>query len=134
MNKALTNYHLLPEFPAEPSALLRKPQNPSDCVHAVSRGMNSLKPLIIPLVESYSFPETPHEHSRLDSVVSSTEQKVLQEILEADDNWLKLCSLYLIAKIKNFEYIPSLKSLTKDSDIRVQEMAEFALMLCRKID
>ncbi len=87
----------------------------------------ALKPLIIPLVESYSFPETPHEHSRLDSVVSSTEQKVLQEILDADDNWLKLCSLYLIANVKNFDNISYLKSLTKDSDFRVQEMAEFAL-------
>jgi AAA family ATP:ADP antiporter len=87
----------------------------------------TLKPLIIPLVEGYSFPETPHQQSRLDSVVSTTEQKVLKEILDADDNWLKLCSLYLIAKIRNFDYIPFLKSLRNDSDIRVQEMTEYAL-------
>ncbi len=86
----------------------------------------ALKPLVIPLVENY-FLEGHHGVTLKQEVHFETDRLSMQELLEADDNWLKMCLLYVLGKTKDVKYISSIKLLKSDSDSHVQEMANFVL-------
>jgi len=86
----------------------------------------ALKPLVIPLVENYFLDS--HQMGTLGHEVDfGIDRSSIQELLEADDNWLKMCLLYLLGKTKDAEYISSIHLLRNDSNSHVREMASFAL-------
>ena len=87
----------------------------------------SLKKLIVPLVET-SRPEVLAKESYLLSRFKiPTEDDAIHSILASDDNWLKACTLYLIATIRLEKYADTIKKLTEASDSIVRETAQFSL-------
>ncbi|MFC2164372.1 Npt1/Npt2 family nucleotide transporter [Acidobacteriota bacterium] len=87
----------------------------------------NLKKLIIPLVET-SRPEVLAKQSYLLSRFKiPTEEDAILSILAGNDNWLKTCTLYLIATIRQEKYAEAIKKLTEASDPLVRETAKFSL-------
>jgi len=86
-----------------------------------------LKKLIVPLVET-SRPEVlAKERYLLSKYKIPTEENAIRSILSADDNWIKACTLYLIAVKGQVKYADIIKKLTQASDPVVRETAEFSL-------
>lgn len=87
----------------------------------------SLKKMIVPLVET-SRPEVLAKESYMFSRFKiPTEEDAIRSILVGDDNWLKACTLYLIATIRQEKYADAIEKLTEASDSIVRETAEFSL-------
>jgi len=87
----------------------------------------SLKKLIVPLVET-SRPEVLAKESHLrSSFTLPTEEDVIRSILAGDDNWIKACTLYLVATFRQVKYADAIKNLIEASDPVVRETARFSL-------
>jgi AAA family ATP:ADP antiporter len=87
----------------------------------------TLKEVLIPIMDNYSsarhldHPGTALEKSKVD------ELQVMERIFESEDNWLKICGLYLVSQLRKFESLNFLKKLAEDPDQRVREAADQAL-------
>jgi AAA family ATP:ADP antiporter len=87
----------------------------------------SLKKSIVPLVET-SRPEVLAKESYLLSRFKiPTEEDAILSLLTGDDNWLKACTLYLIATIRDEKYKDATERLTHSPDSIVKETAHFSL-------
>jgi len=87
----------------------------------------SLKKLIVPLVET-SRPKVLAKESSLRSRFKiPPEEEAILSILAGNDNWLKACTLHLIATIRNKKFRDPIKKLTDAKDFVVRETAKFSL-------
>jgi len=91
----------------------------------------SLKPRIIPLVENYTL-DTGKRLDRTPPDEFLPDRSGMKSLLEADDNWLKMCVLYLLGKTNDSDYLEIVHKLSSDPDRHVQEMANFALQSIRE--
>jgi AAA family ATP:ADP antiporter len=84
-----------------------------------------LKPYIIPIVDakSGSSPET-NDQKVSDYRVPSM-QEAVTNLLEGEDNWLRVCTLQFVAKSRAREFLPLTKSLLTNPDPLVRESAEY---------
>jgi AAA family ATP:ADP antiporter len=86
-----------------------------------------LKNSIIPIVENYTLRAESHRMTPLVSHLDLSEPKLLSDILEADDNWLKIISLHLVPHLKNSHLIDQARELGEDPDERIKEAVQFAV-------
>ncbi|MFZ0391082.1 MAG: HEAT repeat domain-containing protein, partial [Calditrichia bacterium] len=115
------------------NAFLRITSNNSDLrAHAIEMLDNLLefnwKRRIIPLVE-HSNPDELIQNLRfIPSSDIPTEEKALQMILTAKDNWLKACAVYLIGVQKRLASRNAVEQLIGHNDPLLQESAQFAML------
>jgi AAA family ATP:ADP antiporter len=86
-----------------------------------------LRRYILPIVEEAHAAEAIEELRREFGVEDIDQKKMLKELLEGDDNWLRICALYVISALNEKECAPLVATLKDDSDPIVRETAQFAL-------
>lgn len=87
----------------------------------------NLKEVLIPIMENYS--SARHlDSARMSSALSATDElQLMERLFESEDNWLKICGLYLVAQLRKFENLHLIEKLTGDPDQRVRDAAEHTL-------
>ncbi|MCB9066422.1 MAG: HEAT repeat domain-containing protein [Calditrichae bacterium] len=88
----------------------------------------SLKRLIIPIVENNSL-DALIEMSRREFAISElTEDECFEKMLASPDEWLKACTLYLIAELNETRFHEQVEALLTSSDPIVRETANYAMV------
>jgi AAA family ATP:ADP antiporter len=88
---------------------------------------SGLKKILIPLVETNSL-EVLIEISRRQFQLEIPDEKAsLQKLLQDNDDWLKICVLYLIAQMKDTTFLSVIGNLINSRDVVVKETALYAL-------
>ncbi len=87
----------------------------------------SLKRVLIPIIETPPEQISPRRAPRLLGVHIPTEEECIDFILQGDDNWLKVCTLYLIASINYIKANPLIAKLVDTPDPNVRETARYCL-------
>lgn len=87
-----------------------------------------LKRILIPIIET-GRPELISERkSRLAKGVKTDELESIQSLLSSHDNWLKACTIYLIATLKYREFFDSIQELIHSGNPIVFETAQLCLL------
>ncbi|NIM98004.1 MAG: hypothetical protein GTO24_07990 [candidate division Zixibacteria bacterium] len=86
-----------------------------------------LKKIIVPIVETTPT-EVPVKTIReLFGFGLPSEEECIHLLLEGDDNWLKVCTLYFIAEMNYHRYLDSISRLTSDPDPLIKETSKYCL-------
>ena len=86
-----------------------------------------LKKILIPIVETSKAEIQLNKTQKLFGVDIPTESECFNMILQGDDDWLKVCALYLIATLSYDKFIDSIGKLIEAPDPMVKETAEYCL-------
>jgi len=87
----------------------------------------NLKKVILPIVETQSVDTLIDITRELHGFEIPSENGCLVSLLKGDDNWLKVCTLYLIAELRNRELLPEVEKFVNDPDPIVKETAEYTI-------
>jgi AAA family ATP:ADP antiporter len=87
----------------------------------------NLKRILIPIVETSKAGIQSINTQKLFGFTIPTESECISLILQSDDNWLKVCTLYLIATLRYNKFIDSVVKLTDAPDPMVKETAKYCL-------
>ena len=85
------------------------------------------KRIIIPIIEGNSPNLLIEKSQQFFGFDLLTEYECLEFLLNGEDNWLKVCTLYFIAELKNAAYHDIVMKLITDSDPIVRETAQYYL-------
>jgi AAA family ATP:ADP antiporter len=88
---------------------------------------SNLKKIFIPVVEAVPVEILLNKTKELFGFDKPSESESINLILQSDDNWLKVCTLYLISELKYDEPINSVVKLLDDPDLIVNETAKHYL-------
>jgi AAA family ATP:ADP antiporter len=100
----------------------------ANAVEFLDNVLNShLKKFIIPIVETSSVNLLIDQSQELFGFDVPSEPECFTQLLEGNDNWLKVCSMYLMSELHETQCISGIENLLNDSDPIVMETAEFAL-------
>jgi AAA family ATP:ADP antiporter len=100
----------------------------ANAVEFLDNVLNShLKKFIIPIVETSSVNLLIDQSQELFGFDIPSEPECFTQLLEGNDNWLKVCSMYLMSELHETQCISGIENLLNDSDPIVMETAEFAL-------
>lgn len=86
-----------------------------------------LKKFIIPIIESNSIGVLLDKTRELYGFGIPSESESIKWLLEGDDNWLKVCALYLSSELRDQDYVSLVGKLVNDSDPTVRETAKFTV-------
>jgi AAA family ATP:ADP antiporter len=86
-----------------------------------------LRRYILPIVEEMHSGEALDELRREFGVKEIDQKQTLKELLEGNDNWLRICALYVISALNEKECAPLVENLKQDADPIVRETAQYAL-------
>jgi AAA family ATP:ADP antiporter len=86
-----------------------------------------LRRYILPIVEEMHAGEALDELRREFGVEDHDQKRTLKDLLEGDDNWLRICALYVVSALNEKDCVPLVASLKEDADPIVRETAQFAL-------
>ncbi len=86
-----------------------------------------LRRYILPIVEESHAHDGLEELRREFGVEAYDQKRTLKELLEGDDNWLRICALYVISALDEKDCAPLVATLKEDADPIVRETAQFAL-------
>jgi len=84
-----------------------------------------IKEMILPLVESREEAMLVRKSEALFSVSVPSEKESLSELLTGDDDWLRVCALFLIAKLGESQFDERVQELKGHWNSVVRETAEF---------
>ncbi len=87
----------------------------------------SLKRILIPIIETSPRKISLKYAQKLLGVPIPTEDECIDIILHGEDNWLKVCTLYLIARINYNKANTIIAKLVDDPDPTVRESARYCL-------
>ncbi|NIO49263.1 MAG: hypothetical protein GTN73_07505 [Candidatus Aminicenantes bacterium] len=87
----------------------------------------NLKRILIPIVETSKDGIQSTNAQKLFGFTMPTESECLSLILQGDDNWLKVCTLYLIATLRYNKFNDFVTKLTDAPDPMVKETAKYCL-------
>ncbi|GAG11978.1 unnamed protein product, partial [marine sediment metagenome] len=87
----------------------------------------NLKRILIPIVETSKVEIQSINTQKLFGFTMPAESECISLILQSDDNWLKVCTLYLIATLRYNKFIDSVVKLTDAPDPMVKETAKYCL-------
>jgi AAA family ATP:ADP antiporter len=87
----------------------------------------NLKRILIPIVETSKAGIQSINTQKLFGFTIPAESECFSLILQSDDNWLKVCTLYLIATLRFNTFIDSVVKLTDAPDPMVKETAQYCL-------
>lgn len=88
---------------------------------------SNLKRVLIPIIETSPEQIIPREAPKLLGVNIPNEDECFTIILQDEDNWLKVCTLYLIANINYIKANPIIAKLIDVPDPVVRETARYCL-------
>jgi AAA family ATP:ADP antiporter len=91
----------------------------------------NLKRILIPIVETSKAGIQSINAQKLFGFTMPTESECISLILQSDDNWLKVCTLYLVATLRYNKFIDSVVKLTDAPDPMVKETAKYCLKRIR---
>ena len=86
-----------------------------------------LRRYILPIVEEMHAGEALDDLRREFGVENHDQKRMLKDLLEGDDNWLRICALYVVSALNEKDCVPLVESLKEDTDPIVRETAAFAL-------
>lgn len=86
-----------------------------------------LKKLLIPIVETGRVELISERKSQQAKGVKSDELASIQSLLSSYDNWLKACTIYLVATLDYREFFDAIRELTHSGDPIVSETAQLYL-------
>ncbi len=87
----------------------------------------NLKRILIPIIESTTDENLLAKVQELFGFDIPEELEWINFILEGDDNWLKICTLYLIAELNYDKPMDTIAKLVDDPDPIVKETAKYYL-------
>lgn len=88
---------------------------------------SDLKKIFIPIIESVSVEILLNRAKELFGFDIPSEAESLALILRSDDNWLKVCALYLMTELRHGKSIDVAMTLLDDPDDTVKEAAQYYL-------
>lgn len=86
-----------------------------------------LKRILIPIVETTRADILIDKPSEISGLEIPSEFECIKSILQSHDNWLKTCTIYLVAKTHDKKTINIIPKLTDDPDPMVRETAKYCL-------
>jgi len=87
----------------------------------------SLKRVLIPIIETPPENISPRKAPKLLGVPIPTEEECIEFLLQSNDTWLKICTLYLVANINYIKAYPVISKLVDAPDPTVRETARYGL-------
>ena len=100
----------------------------ANAIEFLDNVLNShFKKFIIPIVETSSINVMMDQVQELYGFGIPTETDCFKMLLEGNDNWLKVCSMYLIAEQKDLDCISNIERLQNNPDPIVKETADYSL-------
>ncbi len=88
---------------------------------------SKLKRILIPIVETPIADIQLNNARKLFGLDTPTDSECINIILQGDDNWLKACTLYLVAELGYEKSIDTVAKLVDDPDPMVKETAKYCL-------
>ena len=88
---------------------------------------SKLKRTLIPIVETPIADIQLNNARKLFGLDTPTDSECINIILQGDDNWLKSCTLYLVAELGYEKSIDTIAKLVDDPDPMVKETAKYCL-------
>ncbi len=105
-----------------------RPKLRADAIEFLDNILESnLKKVLIPVIETSPEQIVPREAPRLLGFNIPTEDECIDFILKGDDNWLKVCTLYLIASLNYSRANPLVNKLVDAQNPIVRETARYCL-------
>jgi len=105
-----------------------RPKLKADAIEFLDNVLESnLKRVLIPIIETSVDQIVPRKAPRLLGFNIPTEDECIEFLLQGDDNWLKVCTLYLIAGLNYNRANPLVNKLVDALDPTVRETARYCL-------
>ena len=86
----------------------------------------SLKKILVPIVET-AMPSVLKEKPKLIMIDLPSEEESLSLIMKGEDNWLKACTMHLIAVFQYQKFADSIKKFVDASDPLLRETARLCI-------